>query len=304
MTNPTRSFTANTTTATNTHSTLNSVQASAYQQGTATASPTSSASSASSSSTSGNTANISGACYTTSGAAARTTSSTSPTATAPAASSNGSATTSMGSADATNSIAIGGANHAAMGSFCTAPTNASTSAATAETETTRTIGVISTSSNGTTGSNSTFAGVASAALNSSMAKSSISCTTSITNLTVSSLEETVTFYTNVFGWEVDKMTESYALLTNGTSSVCAITEDYATEVYGFATSSPFSSGNFPTVTTTLVCKDVAAVWDSAIASGATPVQSPATNINNITSATLIGPDNYVWVITNNSNMLI
>jgi predicted enzyme related to lactoylglutathione lyase len=302
MTNPTRSFTANTT-ATNTHSTLNSVQASAYQQGTATASPTLSAS------TSGNTANISGACYTTSGAAARTTSSTSPTATAPTAtaptaSSDGSATTRMGAADATNPTATGGANHTAMGSFYTAPTNASTSAATAETETTRAIGVISTSSNGTTGSNSTFAGVASAALNSSMAKSSISCTTSITNLTVSSLEETVTFYTNVFGWEVDKMTESYALLTNGTSSVCAITEDYATEVYGFATSSPFSSGNFPTVTTTLVCKDVAAVWDSAIASGATPVQSPATNINNITSATLIGPDNYVWVITNNSNMLI
>lgn len=130
------------------------------------------------------------------------------------------------------------------------------------------------------------------------------CTTSITNLTVSSLEETVTFYTNVFGWEVEKMTESYALLTNGTSYVCAMTENYANNTYGFATSSPFSTGNFPTVTTTLVCKDVNAVWDTAIASGATPVQAPAINLNNITSATLIGPDNYVWVITNNSNMLI
>ena len=135
-------------------------------------------------------------------------------------------------------------------------------------------------------------------------RSSASCTTSITNLTVSSLEETVTFYTNVFGWEVEKMTESYALLTNGTSYVCAMTENYANNTYGFATSSPFSTGNFPTVTTTLVCKDVDAVWDTAIASGATPVQAPTINLNNITSATLIGPDNYVWVITNNSNMLI
>lgn len=129
-------------------------------------------------------------------------------------------------------------------------------------------------------------------------------TKSITNLTVSSLEETVTFYTNVFGWSVEQMTESYALLTNGISNVCAMTEEYANEAYGFATKSPFSSGTFPTVTTTLVCKDVNGVWDAAIASGATPVQAPATNINNVTSATLIGPDNYVWVITNNSNMLI
>lgn len=135
-------------------------------------------------------------------------------------------------------------------------------------------------------------------------RSLASCTTSITNLTVSSLEETVTFYTNVFGWEVEKMTEDHALLTNGASYVCAMTESYANKTYGFTVSSPFSTGNFPTVTTTLLCKDVTSVWDAAIASGATPVQSPATNPNKTTSATLIGPDNYVWVITNNSNMLI
>jgi predicted enzyme related to lactoylglutathione lyase len=270
MTNPTRSFTATTTANTTAAHTAaaNTYIASGSVQASAYQQGTQKASPHTSAATSGNTASIFGASHTAS-------------------------ELHTGSSHA--STTLGGASALSN----TSPTTATT-ATTATSPTTVT--TATTAAN--TSSIGSFAGIASAALNSSLAKSSLSCSTSITNLTVSSLEETVTFYTNVFGWEVEQMTENYALLTNGTSSLCAITEDYANEVYGFTTSSPFSSGNFPTVTTTLVCKDVAAIWDAAIASGATPVQSPATNVNNITSATLIGPDNYVWVITNNSNMLI
>jgi len=122
-----------------------------------------------------------------------------------------------------------------------------------------------------------------------------------TNLVVKSVEDSCAFYAKAFGWETIKKTSSAAVMQYKNFTFYLVAETSVSEYFGYAAVSPQTSGHSPSMTTTLLCDDVSATWDMAIQLGAIPVKSPFRKDNGSCCATLVGPDNYIWFITDSNN---
>ena len=125
-----------------------------------------------------------------------------------------------------------------------------------------------------------------------------------TNLVVKSLSQAVSFYISAFGFTLISQDEHSATLTFCGQTYCLISESNIAEMLGYSALSPQTTGHSPAMTTTLICEDVHATWEQAINAGATPVKSPFTKSNGVVCATLIGPENYIWIITDSSNIFV
>ena len=122
-----------------------------------------------------------------------------------------------------------------------------------------------------------------------------------TNLVVRSVQDACAFYTKAFGWTTIKQTTSAAVMQYKNYTFYLVAETHVAEYFGYTAVSPQTSGHCPSMTTTLLCDDVTTAWDAAIQSGAIPVKSPFRKGNGSCCATLVGPDNYVWFITDSNN---
>ena len=124
---------------------------------------------------------------------------------------------------------------------------------------------------------------------------------SSTNIVVRSIEEACVFYTQAFGWTIISQSSTTAILQFNDNYFYLVAEQYVCEYFGYTAVSPQTSGHSSAMTTTLVCEDVESTWNNALQAGAIPVKSPFKKSNGCLCATLVGPDNYIWFITNNSN---
>jgi len=122
-----------------------------------------------------------------------------------------------------------------------------------------------------------------------------------TNMVVRSIEEACAFYTQAFGWTIVTQDPTSAILQYNNNSFYLVAEQYVSEYFGYTAVSPQTSGHSSAMTTTLICEDVETTWNNALQAGAIPVKSPFKKTNGCCCATLVGPDNYIWFITNNSN---
>lgn len=124
---------------------------------------------------------------------------------------------------------------------------------------------------------------------------------SSTNIIVRSVEEACAFYTQAFGWTIVSQDSTTAILQYNDNYFYLVAEQYVSEYFGYTAVSPQTSGHSSAMTTTLICEDVESTWNNALQAGAIPVKSPFKKSNGCLCATLVGPDNYIWFITNNSN---
>ena len=122
-----------------------------------------------------------------------------------------------------------------------------------------------------------------------------------TNMIVKSVTNAVSFYQNAFGWEIIKSSENAAVMQYKNYTFYIVSENSVTDFFGYTAVSPQTSGHSPSMTTTLLCDDVAELWNKALIAGAIPVKSPYTKSNGSTCATLVGPENYIWFITDSNN---
>lgn len=122
-----------------------------------------------------------------------------------------------------------------------------------------------------------------------------------TNIIVKYVSSAVNFYQNAFGWEVIKQSDTAAVMQYKNYTFYIVSENCVNDCFGYSAVSPQTSGHSPSMTTTLLCDDVADVWNQALIAGAIPVKSPYTKSNGSTCATLVGPENYIWFITDSNN---
>ncbi len=122
-----------------------------------------------------------------------------------------------------------------------------------------------------------------------------------TNIVVKSIDSAVTFYERAFNWEIIKKSDSAAVMQYKNYTFYIVAEDSVSDYFGYTAVSPQTSGHSPSMTTTLLCNDVSTVWNQALIAGAIPVKSPYTKSNGSTCATLVGPENYIWFITDSNN---
>ena len=122
-----------------------------------------------------------------------------------------------------------------------------------------------------------------------------------TNIIVKYVSTAVNFYQNAFGWEVIKQSETAAVMQYKNYTFYIVSENCVNDYFGYSAVSPQTSGHSPSMTTTLLCDDVANIWNKALIAGAIPVKSPYTKSNGSTCATLVGPENYIWFITDTNN---
>jgi predicted enzyme related to lactoylglutathione lyase len=122
-----------------------------------------------------------------------------------------------------------------------------------------------------------------------------------TNMVVRSVEAACAFYTQAFGWTIVTQDSTSAILQYNNDHFYLVAEQAVSEYFGYTAVSPQTSGHSSAMTTTLICDDVENTWNNALQAGAIPVKSPFKKSNGCYCATLVGPDNYIWFITNNSN---